>query len=128
MKELTEGVYEFEDGDNLQALSAQVEVAAKEERARLNEQSGFAWYADVVFYVHDMIAYTGILRNNGDAHLADTIIEATTLTAKSLLKHVVADEAKASELWEQILHETQTLNAIMRKRLAEITGEKLIEH
>jgi hypothetical protein len=122
MKEIGSGVYQVEEGDHeaLDRLQRHVEEMVKEQRARLNAERGHAWWADVVFHVHDMITYTGILREHYDAgQLADAIIDTTTETAKNLLEHTLGKDnpEKIAQAWSDILFDAKALDDIARAKV-----------
>ena len=124
MRELGNGVFESEPGDlDFEKLADHVKEIADGERARLTEVSGLAWYADAVFYVHDLISFSGLIRQTDNAQIADTMVETTTHVALALLTIVFnGDEAKAAETWKGILVDAATLDALLTQRMARDEG------
>lgn len=126
MRELGNGIFESEEGDiDFEQIGEHVKQIADSERTRLTEVSGWAWYADAVFYVHDLISFSGLMRQTENVQLADTMVETTTQVALALLRHVFnGDEAKAAETWAKILVDAATLDALLTQRVQKDEGAK----
>lgn len=122
MKDCGNGLYEVEQEDSpeIARLHEHVEALVQQERDRLNEKRGHAWWADVVFYVHDMMSFTSLMRNHYEAQdVANLVIETTTITGKKLIGHAlgVQDEEKLEHVWRDILHDAHALDDLVRERV-----------
>jgi hypothetical protein len=119
MKEIGAGLWQVEEGDSdsMDKLQKHVEEMVRHERARLNEARGHEWWADATFFLHDMITFTGIIRNHYDAKdLADAIIDTVTQTVHEMLKRVV-EEDKVAETYSNLLFDAKALDDIARARV-----------
>jgi hypothetical protein len=119
MKEIGAGLWQVEEGDSdsMDKLQKHVEEMVRHERARLNEARGHEWWADATFFLHDMITFTGIIRNHYDAKdLADAIIDTVTQTVLEMLKRVVGED-KVSETYSNLLFDAKALDDIARARV-----------
>jgi hypothetical protein len=119
MKEIGAGLWQVEEGDSdsMDKLQKHVEEMVRHERARLNEARGHEWWADATFFLHDMITFTGIIRNHYDAKdLADAIIDTVTQTVLEMLKRVVGEE-KVDETYSNLLFDAKALDDIARARV-----------
>lgn len=123
MREIGNGLYELEDGDGLDKLGESVDVVTEKERARLTAaHPEHAWWADVVFYIHDMMAFGSMLRATLDDNVANGLIEVTTSTGLKLLTHLVGDKDKAGALWMTILFESNALDGVLQQHIRKENG------
>lgn len=120
MREIGHGLYELETGDS---LGGSVEAVTNSERARLTEaHSEHPWWADVVFFIHDMMAFGALVRQTVDEGVANAIIETTTTTGLKLLEHLTGSTDKAGELWMTILLEANQLDGVLQQHIRKENG------
>jgi hypothetical protein len=120
VKEIGSGLWQVEQGDSdtMDRLQAHVEEMVKAERVRLNEVRGHEWWADATFFLHDMITFTGIIREHYEApDLADAIIDTVMTTVVEMLRRVLGSEEKANEAYSNLLFDAKALDDIARARV-----------